>query len=72
MSDDELWKKRFWAFAAVRLGGLAIILLGVGIAFTGLIQPGGHRYIGAALIAIGAVDLSFGPVLLKYLWERQG
>jgi hypothetical protein len=71
MTDEEVWKKRFWVFALVRIGGLAMVLLGIAIAFTGLLQPGGHRYIGAALIAAGAVDLSVVPVLLKHLWERQ-
>lgn len=71
MTDEEVWKKRFWVFALVRVSGLAMVLLGVAVAFTGLLQPGGHRYIGAAFIAAGAVDLSFGPVLLKHYWDRQ-
>ncbi|QNN65180.1 hypothetical protein H9L12_00515 [Sphingomonas rhizophila] len=70
-TDEELWRKRFWLFALIRVGGIAVILLGVAIAFTDIVRDGGHRYLGAILIVLGSIDLSFGPVLLKHLWNRQ-
>lgn len=70
MKDDELWRKRFQLFAAIRIFGLATFLLGVAIAFTDLIRPGGWPLVGGILAVIGAIDAVVAPRILKKGWER--
>ena len=70
MTDDEVWKRRFQLFAAIRLFGLLIFLLGIAIAFTDLVRPGGWRLLGGILTIIGAIDAAVAPRILKKGWER--
>ena len=65
MADDELWKRRFYAFMGVRLFGLATFILGIAIMYTDLIREGGWPTVGAILAIIGTVDAVFAPKLLK-------
>jgi membrane protein implicated in regulation of membrane protease activity len=71
MSDDQLWKKRFQLFLAIRLFGLAMFLLGIAIAFSDLVQPGGWKLLGGLLAVMGAIDAVVAPRILKRSWERQ-
>ena len=71
MNDEALWRKRFHLFLLVRLFGLAVFLLGVGIAFSDLVRPGGSRLLGAVLVVIGVLDAVIGPRMLKKSWERE-
>ena len=71
MADDELWKRRFYAFMGVRLFGLATFFLGIAIMYTDLIREGGWPTVGAILAIIGTVDAVFAPKLLKKMWEQQ-
>ena len=71
MNDEELWRKRFHLFAAVRLFGVLTFLLGVAIAFTNLVRSGGWPLLGGILAIIGAIDAVVAPRLLKKGWERQ-
>ena len=70
MTDDEAWKRRFQLFAAIRLFGLLIFLLGIAIAFTDLIRPGGWGLLGGTLVIIGVIDALLAPRILKKGWER--
>lgn len=70
MSDDELWQKRFQLFMAVRLVGLATFLLGLAIAFTDLVRPGGWKLLGGILVIVGVIDAVFAPRILKRGWDR--
>jgi len=70
MTDDEVWKRRFQLFAAIRLFGLIIFLLGIAIAFTDLVRPGGWRLVGGILAIVGAIDAVIAPRILKKGWER--
>ncbi len=70
MSDDELWRRRFQLFMAVRLAGLMILAVGAAIAFTDLVRPGGWKLLGGILVAAGAIDAVFAPRLLKRAWEK--
>jgi hypothetical protein len=70
MIDDEVWKRRFQLFAAIRLVGLAVFLLGIAIAFSDLVRPGGWRLLGGILAIIGAIDAVLAPRILKKGWER--
>ena len=70
MRDDELWRKRFQIFAAVRLFGVLTFLLGLAIAFSDLVRPGGWKLLGAILVIIGVIDAVVAPRILKRGWER--
>jgi hypothetical protein len=70
MTDDEAWKRRFQLFAAIRLVGVIVFLLGIAIAFTNLVRPGGWRLLGGILAIIGAIDAVVAPRILKKGWER--
>jgi hypothetical protein len=71
MADDVLWKRRFRTFLAIRLVGLATFLVGIAVAFSDLLQPGGSKLIGGLLAVMGAIDAVIAPRILKRGWERQ-
>jgi hypothetical protein len=71
MNDEELWRKRFQLFAAIRLFGLLTFMLGLAIAFSDLVRPGGWKLLGGILVVIGVVDAVLAPRILKRSWERQ-
>ena len=70
MTDDQVWKRRFQLFAAIRLFGLLTFLLGIAIAFTDLVRPGGWALVGGILAIIGVIDAVLAPRILKKGWER--
>jgi hypothetical protein len=67
--DDALWRRRLWAYSAVRLAGLAIFFLGVAIIYTDLVRDGGWPQLGAVVAILGAIDAAFAPRLLKKAWD---
>lgn len=71
MKDEEFWKKRFQIFAAVRLFGVLTFMVGLAIAFSDLVRPGGWKLLGGILVIIGVVDAVVAPRLLKRSWERR-
>ena len=70
--DDSLWRKRFAVFAALRLSGLLLFLLGMGITFSDWIRPGGFLELGLVVIGLGLSEALLGPVLLKRMWDKDG
>ena len=70
MTENELWKKRFQIFAAIRLFGVLTFLFGLAIAFSDLVRPGGWKLLGGILVIIGVVDALLAPRILKRGWER--
>lgn len=70
MNDDELWRKRFQLFLAIRLFGLLTFLLGLAIAFSDLVRPGGWKLLGGILVIIGVIDAVAAPAILKKGWGR--
>jgi hypothetical protein len=70
MIDDQVWKQRFLIFTAIRVTGLIFFGLGLAIAFTDFLRPGGWPLIGAILIICGAIDAVVAPRLLRRSWER--
>ena len=71
MADEDLWRKRFQVFMAVRLFGLATFFAGIAIAYTDLVREGGWPVLGAIVAIIGAVDAVLSPRLLRKLWDQQ-
>ena len=70
-SGDDIWRKRFQLFMLVRLFGVATFLLGIAIAYTDLIRPGGWPLVGGLVTVAGAIDAVFAPRLLRKLWAEQ-
>jgi membrane protein implicated in regulation of membrane protease activity len=71
MDDEARSQKRLLAYSALRLGGLAIFLLGIAIMYTDLLRPGGWPQAGAIVVIIGVIDALLAPRLLKRAWDRQ-
>ena len=71
MRDESLWKRRFRTFAAIRLVGVATLFLGIAIAYTGLIRPGGWPAGGAIMVITGLIVAMVAPRILKRQWERE-
>jgi hypothetical protein len=71
MADEDQWRRRFFAYTLVRLGGLAIFFLGIAIAYSNLVREGGWPQLGAIVAILGAIDTVFAPRLLKKGWDQQ-
>jgi hypothetical protein len=70
-NDVDVWRRRFFVYSAVRLAGLAVFFLGLAIASSDLIRPGGWPQIGAVIAIVGVIDAVFAPRLLKKRWDQQ-
>ena len=70
LSEEEA-KRRFGLFALVRLSAVALVMLGVAVALTGLVRPGGWPVPGIAIGLIGVVEALIGPRLLRRQWDRE-
>ena len=70
MTEEEVWKKRFFIFTAVRVAGLLVFLLGLVIAFSDLVRPGGWKLVGGILVICGVIDAVFAPRILKRSWDQ--
>lgn len=64
MTDEEA-KRQFILFAVLRVGGLLLFLLGIAIAFTDLLKPGGWRLLGGILVIVGVIEAVISPRLVK-------
>ena len=69
MTDDEA-KRQFIIFAILRIGGLALFLLGIAIAFTDLLKPGGWKLLGGILVIVGAIEAVISPRLVRRSMAR--
>ena len=69
MIDEAEWKKRFLVFSILRISGLALFLLGIGIAFTDLLKPGGWPLLGGILAIVGALEAVLIGRILKKAWR---
>jgi membrane protein implicated in regulation of membrane protease activity len=67
---DEDAKRQFIIFAILRVGGLALFLLGIAIAFTDLLRPGGWKLLGGILVIVGAIEAVISPRLVKRTMAR--
>lgn len=71
MSDDTLWKKRFAAMQAVRIGGALIALVGLLVAKGGVLTDEAWPVVGAFLVVMGIGDLLLSPKILKRIFDQQ-
>ena len=71
MADDDIWRRRYLAYTAVRIGGLAVFFLGIAIGYTNLLREGGWPQVGAVVAILGVIDAVFAPRLLKKGWDDQ-
>ena len=70
MIDDAEWKRRFLVFSALRIAGLLLFLLGIAIAFSDLLKPGGWPLLGGILAILGAVEAVLIGRILKKAWRN--
>ena len=70
MTDEAMWKRRFFTLMLARLSGTVLALLGLLVGFTDVFQPGGYRVVGIVLIAAGLIDLAVLPILLRKQWRK--
>ena len=54
MTDDAMWKRRFFALMLARLSGTVLALLGLVVGFSDVVRPGGCRALGILLVVAGA------------------
>jgi len=66
--QEALAKKRFMALNLVRLGGAAVVFLGMLCASDKVDIPGAHL-IGVLLVAVGLVDFFVMPRVLVKRWK---
>jgi len=69
MTDEDA-KRQFIIFAILRVGGLILFLLGIAIAFTDLLKPGGWKLLGGILAIVGAIEAVISPRLVKRSMAR--
>jgi len=67
---DEEAKRQFIIFAILRIGGVALFLLGIAIAFTDLLRPGGWKLLGGILVIVGTIEAVVSPRLVKRTMTR--
>ena len=69
MTYDEA-KRQFIIFGILRVGGLLLFLIGIAIAFTDLLKPGGWKLLGGILVVVGAIEAVISPRLVKRSMNR--
>ncbi len=67
--DEALWRNRFITINLVRIGGTAVVLLGLFILNGDLIQEGGSIALGIPLALIGLAISFGGPKWLSEKWR---
>ncbi len=69
--DDDTWRQRFVLINLVRIGGTLVVLAGLAIWHTDLVQEGGT--IAGLPVALLGLAASFGgPVWLARKWRTPG
>ena len=67
--DVTVWRNRFILINLVRIGGTAVVLLGLFIWHSDHVREGGAMEIGLPLALIGLVISFFGPRHLSRRWR---
>lgn len=67
--DEAEWRRRFIVINLVRIGGTAIVLIGLLVWQTGLLRTGGAIEIGLPMAILGLVISFIGPKRLARMWR---
>jgi hypothetical protein len=68
--DDAVWRNRFITMQLTRIGGTAIVLLGLVVWYGDIVREGGTILLGLPLALIGLVISFWGPKHLSRRWRR--
>ena len=70
-ADEALARKRFFALALMRLMGAVFVLIGFVLVRGGWELAGqpADRWIGVAIVLVGAFDFAVMPLLLARRWR---
>ena len=66
---EEEWRRRFILLNLVRIGGTAVVMLGLAIWYTDLLRPGGWPGLGLSLALLGLLISFPGAQLLVRRWR---
>ena len=69
--SDDVWRTRFITLNLVRIGGTAVVLVGLAIWYTNVLVQGGSPALGLPLAIVGLVASFWGPVALSRHWKRK-
>jgi hypothetical protein len=67
--EEKLWRDRFVAINLVRIGGTAVVMLGLAIWYSDLLVEGGSIMLGLPLALAGLVVSFWGPKHLARRWR---
>ena len=67
--DEAMWRNRFIFINIVRIGGTAIVLLGLYLWHSDAVRLGGAIEIGLPLAVVGLVISFFAPKALARRWR---
>ena len=67
--DETLWRNRFIAINLVRIGGTAVVMVGLAIWYSDLLVEGGTIVVGLPLALAGLVVSFWGPKWLAARWK---
>ncbi|HEY0014053.1 MAG TPA: hypothetical protein VGB79_14520 [Allosphingosinicella sp.] len=69
--DESTWRNRFITLQLTRIGGTAIVMIGLYVWYSDAVAPGGTIVLGLPLALIGLVVSFWGPKHLSRKWRRQ-
>jgi hypothetical protein len=69
--DESTWRNRFITLQLTRIGGTAVVMLGLFVWYGDLAVEGGSIVLGLPLALAGLVVSFWGPKHLSRMWRRQ-
>ncbi len=70
--EDRIARGRFLALTLVRLGGVVILMLGIAVWQSDLVQVGGAPVLGISLFVMGLTETILLPRYLASRWRTPG
>lgn len=68
-ADEDEWRRRFIIINVVRIGGTAVVLLGLAIWHSNIARPGGWLALGLPITLLGLLISFGGSQLLVRRWR---